>query len=178
MKLSPFIFNPDGSRYKWSSWHEGRRPHRHPWSPVSADQSDWPACDPTGAQWDEDGHERWVWSDISWHFLQIDLYFYLSVSGQRLLKQTLRHNKSHFSFSPPPPHSFFQPWKDLRDRSWISPTTWVSLGNTLQLLLYLLSHTKLLRKALIGIPLHHALGRPSETSRCVVFLSLGARSPS
>ncbi|CAB1433482.1 unnamed protein product [Pleuronectes platessa] len=32
--------NWDGSRYKWSSWYEGRDPKWHCWSPVSTDQSD------------------------------------------------------------------------------------------------------------------------------------------
>ena len=63
----PFFVNTDGSRYKWSSWYEGRDPKCHRWSPVSTDQSDWQAGHPTGAQWDEDGHERYEVTSL-YHF--------------------------------------------------------------------------------------------------------------
>ncbi len=74
---------------------------------------------------------------LKWHepllFTLIDRFY--GLLGQTLCA-TVSHVKtditsskvSPLSFSPPPP-SFFLPQKVLRDRFWISPTTWAFLGN-------------------------------------------------
>lgn len=47
-------FHTGGSRYRC----QGRSFHPHRRRPVGPHQSDGETCDPTGAEWDEDGHER------------------------------------------------------------------------------------------------------------------------